>query len=189
VADGEQPAEATLRAPQTKDGTILVVGRSPPLQGTPSAGISRVPYLPGLDGLRGIAVVAVMLYHAHHSWLPGGYLGVEVFFVISGYLITLLLIGEYERSKTIDLRQFWARRFRRLLPALYLVLLIVAVRGRVLPDVARRAGATSSAASSTSATGTRSSSARATAAVRRSCPCATCGRWRSRSSSTSSGRC
>ena len=97
-----------------------------PSQGTPSAGISRVPYLPGLDGLRAIAVVAVMIYHAHHSWLPGGYLGVEVFFVISGYLITLLLIGEYERTKTIDLRQFWVRRFRRLLPALYLTMVIVA---------------------------------------------------------------
>lgn len=85
-----------------------------------------MPYLPGLDGLRAVAVVAVMIYHANHSWLPGGYLGVEVFFVISGYLITLLLIGEYERSKRIDLRQFWLRRFRRLLPALYLVLVIVA---------------------------------------------------------------
>ena len=108
-----------------------------PSQGTPSAGISRVPYLPGLDGLRGIAVVAVMIYHAHHSWLPGGYLGVEVFFVISGYLITLLLIGEYERSKTIDLRQFWLRRFRRLLPALCLVLLIVAVYVTVFYPVTR----------------------------------------------------
>ena len=105
--------------------------------GTPSAGISRVPYLPGLDGLRGIAVVAVMLYHAHHSWLPGGYLGVEVFFVISGYLITLLLIGEYERSKRIDLRQFWLRRFRRLLPALYLALLITAVYVAVFYTVSR----------------------------------------------------
>ena len=55
--------------------------------------ISRVPYLPGLDGMRAIAVVAVMVYHANPDWLPGGYLGVEVFFVISGYLITLLLIS------------------------------------------------------------------------------------------------
>ena len=65
-----------------------------------------MPYLPGLDGLRAIAVVAVMIYHAHHDWLPGGFLGVEVFFVISGYLITLLLMGEKERSGHIDLRQF-----------------------------------------------------------------------------------
>ena len=62
------------------------------------ANLSAVPYLPGLDGMRAIAVVAVMIYHANHNWLPGGFLGVEVFFVISGYLITLLLIGERERT-------------------------------------------------------------------------------------------
>lgn len=111
--------------------------RGNPSQGTPSAGISRVPYLPGLDGLRAIAVVGVMIYHANHSWLPGGYLGVEVFFVISGYLITLLLIGEYERTKHIDLRQFWARRFRRLLPALYLTLAAVATYITVFYTVTR----------------------------------------------------
>jgi peptidoglycan/LPS O-acetylase OafA/YrhL len=86
-----------------------------------------MPYLPGLDGLRAIAVVAVMIYHAHHSWMPGGYLGVEVFFVISGYLITLLLIGEQERTGRVDLRQFWFRRFRRLLPALFVMMALVAV--------------------------------------------------------------
>jgi peptidoglycan/LPS O-acetylase OafA/YrhL len=59
--------------------------------------ISRVPYLPGLDGLRALAVVVVMIYHANVDWLPGGFLGVEVFFVISGYLITLLLISEKEK--------------------------------------------------------------------------------------------
>ncbi len=68
-----------------------------------------------------------MVYHANHNWLKGGYLGVEVFFVISGYLITLLLIGEHERSGTVNLAQFWKRRFRRLLPALYTVLALVAV--------------------------------------------------------------
>ncbi len=91
------------------------------------AGISRVPYLPGLDGLRAIAVIGVIIYHAHHDWLPGGFLGVEVFFVISGYLITLLLMGERERTGHVDLRQFWARRFRRLLPALYVMMAFVAV--------------------------------------------------------------
>lgn len=95
--------------------------------GTPSAGLSRLPYLPGLDGLRAIAVVAVMIYHANHKWLEGGYLGVEVFFVISGYLITLLLIGEHERTGTVNLGEFWKRRFRRLLPALYVALMLVAV--------------------------------------------------------------
>lgn len=94
---------------------------------TSTDGLSRVPYLPGLDGLRAIAVTAVMVYHASHHWLPGGYLGVEVFFVISGYLITMLLVGEYESSGSIDLRGFWHRRFRRLLPALYVMLSLLAV--------------------------------------------------------------
>ena len=98
-----------------------------PRPATAEAGLSRVPYLPGLDGLRAIAVIGVIIYHAHHDWLPGGFLGVEVFFVISGYLITLLLMGERERSGHVDLRQFWARRFRRLLPALYVMMAFVAV--------------------------------------------------------------
>lgn len=86
------------------------------------AHISRVPYLPGLDGMRAIAVVAVMIYHANNSWLPGGFLGVEMFFVISGYLITLLLIAERERTYRISLVDFWLRRARRLLPALFLLM-------------------------------------------------------------------
>jgi peptidoglycan/LPS O-acetylase OafA/YrhL len=84
--------------------------------------ISKVPYLPGLDGMRALAVVAVMVYHANPDWLPGGYLGVEVFFVISGYLITLLLIAEKERTSTVDMKHFWLRRARRLLPALFVML-------------------------------------------------------------------
>ena len=86
------------------------------------AQISRLPYTPGLDGLRALAVIAVMVYHANHTWLPGGFLGVEVFFVISGYLITLLLIGEHERKGRIGLKRFWLRRARRLLPALVVLL-------------------------------------------------------------------
>ena len=87
--------------------------------------ISGVPYLPGIDGLRALAVVAVMVYHADDAWLPGGFLGVEVFFVISGYLITLLLIGEHERTGRVRLRQFWYRRARRLLPALLTTLVLL----------------------------------------------------------------
>ncbi|MFK7919710.1 MAG: acyltransferase family protein [Ilumatobacter sp.] len=89
--------------------------------------ISQLPYLPGLDGIRAIAVVAVMVYHANSDWLAGGYLGVEVFFVISGYLITLLLIAEHERTGVIDLKSFWIRRFRRLLPALFVMMLLLSV--------------------------------------------------------------
>ncbi|MEM8619732.1 MAG: acyltransferase family protein [Actinomycetota bacterium] len=89
--------------------------------------ISRVPYLPGLDGMRALAVVAVMVYHANSSWLKGGFLGVEVFFVISGYLITLLLVAEKERSDTVDMKQFWIRRARRLLPALFLMITLLTI--------------------------------------------------------------
>ena len=89
--------------------------------------ISRVPYLPGLDGMRALAVVAVMIYHANSSWLHGGFLGVEVFFVISGYLITLLLVAEHERSRRVSLGQFWLRRARRLLPALFTMMVALMV--------------------------------------------------------------
>ena len=93
----------------------------------PKRQLNRVPYLPGLDGMRALAVVAVMLYHANHTWLGGGFLGVEVFFVISGYLITLLLIGEHERNGKVNLGQFWLRRARRLLPAVLTMMGAVAV--------------------------------------------------------------
>ncbi len=78
--------------------------------------------LPGLDGLRAVAVLAVIAYHAGLGWLPGGFLGVDVFFVISGFLITTLLLSERERLGHIRLRAFWMRRARRLLPALFLLL-------------------------------------------------------------------
>jgi peptidoglycan/LPS O-acetylase OafA/YrhL len=82
-----------------------------------------ISYLPGLDGLRAIAVLAVIVYHANKSWLPGGFLGVEVFFVISGYLITLLLINESQQQGRISFKRFWIRRARRLLPAMWTLLL------------------------------------------------------------------
>lgn len=96
---------------------------------------SRLTYLPGLDGLRALAVLAVLLYHADMVWLPGGFLGVEVFFVVSGYLITALLLAEYRAHNKINLKKFWQRRARRLLPALFAMLIAVAV-GMVLllPD-------------------------------------------------------
>jgi peptidoglycan/LPS O-acetylase OafA/YrhL len=75
----------------------------------------------GLDGLRGIAVLAVVLYHGGVTWTPGGFLGVEVFFVLSGFLITSLLVAEWQRSSRIAIGAFWIRRARRLLPALFVV--------------------------------------------------------------------
>jgi len=84
-------------------------------------------YEPSLDGIRAFSVIAVMLYHANIAWLPGGFLGVEVFFVVSGFLITSLLIEERESTQRIDLKQFWVRRARRLLPALVVMLSATAV--------------------------------------------------------------
>jgi peptidoglycan/LPS O-acetylase OafA/YrhL len=82
-------------------------------------------YQPSLDGVRAVSVVAVLLYHAGFEWMHGGFLGVEVFFVVSGFLITSLLLDERERSGRIVLRAFWLRRARRLLPALFMVLLAI----------------------------------------------------------------
>jgi peptidoglycan/LPS O-acetylase OafA/YrhL len=91
-------------------------------------------YLPALDGLRALAVCAVIAYHAGLSWVPGGLLGVDAFFVLSGFLITGLLIGEYRNTRRIDLKAFWVRRARRLLPALLLLVLGVAAYARWFAD-------------------------------------------------------
>ncbi len=94
--------------------------------GDPSPrGETRLRYLPGLDGLRAISVLAVLAYHYRpdHSMLRGGFLGVEVFFVISGYLITSLLLAEKRRRGGVSLRAFWLRRARRLAPALVALVL------------------------------------------------------------------
>jgi peptidoglycan/LPS O-acetylase OafA/YrhL len=84
-------------------------------------------YYPAIDGIRALAVMAVMLYHAGPGVLPGGFLGVEVFFVLSGYLITSLLASERARTGTVDLVDFWRRRARRLFPALILVLVATSI--------------------------------------------------------------
>ena len=85
---------------------------------------ARLRQVKGLDGLRGLAVIAVVLYHFFPSLLPGGYLGVDLFFVLSGFLITSLLVREFRTSGTISLKDFWVRRFRRILPAAVSVLVI-----------------------------------------------------------------
>ena len=82
-----------------------------------------VPYLPGVDGLRALAVIAVFVHHAHAAWLSGGYLGVDLFFVISGFVITRGLLAEWDRARRVDVRDFWRRRARRLLPAAYVLIL------------------------------------------------------------------
>ena len=88
-----------------------------------------------LDGMRAFAVTAVILYHALPSWAIGGYFGVDVFFVLSGYLITSLLLVEWRDTGGVALRSFWARRARRLLPALFLMLAVVGVVAVLLPQV------------------------------------------------------
>ncbi len=87
----------------------------------------RLKYHPALDGLRAVAVLAVICYHDSYAWAAGGFLGVDAFFVLSGFLITTLLVLEFRRATTIDLLAFWGRRLRRLLPALLLVLVAVAI--------------------------------------------------------------
>jgi peptidoglycan/LPS O-acetylase OafA/YrhL len=82
--------------------------------------------LPALDGIRAVAVIAVLFFHAGVGWFGGGMLGVDMFFALSGFLITSLLVAEHERSGTLRLGRFYERRARRLLPALFLMLLLVA---------------------------------------------------------------
>ena len=84
-------------------------------------------YLPGLDGLRAIAVAAVIAYHLGYGWAQGGLLGVGVFFTLSGYLITDILVGQWAARGRIKLGDFWLRRARRLLPALFVMLAVVTV--------------------------------------------------------------
>src|SRR5918912_410525 len=82
-------------------------------------------YMPGLDGLRALAVLAVIAYHLQLGWAQGGLLGVGVFFTLSGYLITDLLLGQRDAVGHLRLGDFWLRRARRLLPALFLMLVVV----------------------------------------------------------------
>ena len=136
-------------------------------------------YLPGLDGLRAVAVIAVILYHANKNWLSGGFLGVEVFFVISGYLITMLLINESQENGKINFRAFWIRRARRL-----------------SPRIAHCSSATRLETCAemwwlhlcTASTGFRSGSAPHISAHLVSCHFDTCGRWRLKNSFIWCGR-
>jgi len=96
---------------------------------------TRFPYLPGIDALRALAVVAVFLYHAGVGWMPGGFLGVDLFFVISGYLITSLLLAEQRRTGAVRLGRFWLRRARRLLPAVGVLIAVTMILAAIFePD-------------------------------------------------------
>jgi hypothetical protein len=88
-------------------------------------------YVPALDGLRAVAVLGVMMYHGGAPVASGGFLAIDVFFVLSGFLITSLLLGEWARRLSVRLGQFWARRARRLLPALLVMLVGVAIYAKV----------------------------------------------------------
>jgi peptidoglycan/LPS O-acetylase OafA/YrhL len=110
---------------------------------TPSSRRARPTRIEGLDGLRALAIAGVLVYHLNASWLPGGFLGVDVFFVVSGFLITTLLVREHHRTGRVALGQFWVRRARRLLPALVLCVLTSVLIARLvsqdlLVDVARQ---------------------------------------------------
>lgn len=120
LADG--PQATLLFAPDEPRLSTERVEVVRPAAGRPSRtrnATTRLPHLPGLDGLRAIAVLAVLGYHLELPWLRGGFLGVDVFFVISGYLITALLLREWHSDRRIDVREFLRRRARRLLPALF----------------------------------------------------------------------
>ena len=100
--------------------------------GTPRGHDHHSGYWPAIDGLRAIAILLVVLFHAGFPQFAGGYVGVDVFFVLSGFLITGLLAREVQATGRIDILDFYARRVRRLLPALVVVLLATLVAGRLL---------------------------------------------------------
>ncbi|WP_420112274.1 acyltransferase family protein [Pseudactinotalea sp.] len=113
-----------------------------PVRGRPSR--RKHARILGLDGLRAIAVLAVLVFHLRPQTLPGGYLGVDIFFVLSGFLITTLLVRELSEHGRLDLKGFWTRRARRLLPALAAVVVVstalaLAVGNDLLVDIRRQA--------------------------------------------------
>jgi peptidoglycan/LPS O-acetylase OafA/YrhL len=147
--------------------------------------------LPGLDGLRALAVIAVIAFHEQLSAFTGGFLGVDVFFVLSGYLITDLLVAQWDRYGHLTLRGFWTKRARRLLPALGVLLVVVTAATAVIePAQMTSLRDALLAQSPTPATGGRrwrtTPTSRSSGRRRR---CSTCGHWPSRSSFTCCGRC
>ena len=96
-------------------------------------------YIPAIDGLRAVAVFAVLLYHLGVKWLPGGFLGVDLFFVISGYVITRVILDSIQSANGLDLREFYYGRVRRLYPGLLLLIMVTTVlAATIAPDAIRR---------------------------------------------------
>ena len=96
-------------------------------------------HIPAIDGLRALAVFAVVLYHLGISWIPGGFLGVDLFFVISGYVITRLILDSIESANGLDIKEFYAARIRRLLPGLVVLIIVTSVFTALFaPDAIRR---------------------------------------------------
>lgn len=91
--------------------------------------VTSFKYRRDIDGLRAVAVLSVLLYHIDPKLLPGGFLGVDIFFVLSGYLITLLLLKDIEKNGRIDLVEFYRRRIQRIFPALLFMLTTVLLLG------------------------------------------------------------
>src|SRR4051795_10227533 len=87
-----------------------MAGVAAPERVAPEHAPARLGYIPALDGLRALAGIAGLLFHADQKWIPGGFLGVDVFFVISGYLITCLLLSDWQQTGGVGLKRFWYRR-------------------------------------------------------------------------------
>lgn len=119
-----KPAAGHIPSVHQSPAAQIPPAHQPPVKHPPAKPKSH--YIPGLDGLRALAVVSVIIYHLHPSGFPGGFLGVDIFFVLSGFLITTLLLRELSKTGKVSLSHFWLRRARRLLPAL-LVLIITVV--------------------------------------------------------------
>ena len=91
---------------------------------------TRLEYYASLDGLRGVALIAILFYHSGVNWIPGGFLSVSTFFTLSGFLITSLLLYEWDGTGRIDVRTFWTRRLRRLMPGAITALLVIALNAK-----------------------------------------------------------
>ena len=99
---------------------------------TAEPGTKRFAHIPALDGLRGLAVAAVVMYHFAPEIVPAGFLGVDIFLVLSGFLITSLALEEVDRTKSMSASGFFARRARRLLPASIATIVVVVIVARIL---------------------------------------------------------